>query len=499
MAEHQRFLVNHETWEYLHYLRVRRFHQQITPKSLYRFAIAKGIMELPAEYEVPKLPGKKMAIRIETFDHPILEAAVREKMNIPILEQVAKKEWYLKAMEFGIELLRQEEGNAPLIWDYIGEAPIGKQPQKLVTSSNVPAINWTIGVTEDKIPVTIHFNNHQTNQHVAICGKSNSGKTQLGMELTVQTKEQSPLTNIIFLDFAKGDVAANDEYIKAIGAEVCKVDEEGLPFNPFSLSDTSDRSLEELKDCITCLQSQMGPKQSLRLFHYLQALYNLHGNQVDAEIVFRHMTHTYEEEGIAYDMLYELFHKLNVSQHLPRSGKESYKRLLDKTFVLDLHKIQGHMKIKELLAFFVLQRLYQEALELPDAMFDEATGSREIRTIVVIDEAHAYLNTKHPVLEKMIRELRSRGVAIFLLSQGYGDLEQEFDYSSQMNFTFLLKSDNQRASLEKALAVGRHVASDLVTELAHAKMGRVYTRSLSLADKDFTMFDGNLFFYRNKV
>ena len=48
-------------------------------------------MELPSDYEVPKLPGKKVAIRIETFDHPILEAAIREKMDIPILEQLAKK------------------------------------------------------------------------------------------------------------------------------------------------------------------------------------------------------------------------------------------------------------------------------------------------------------------------------------------------------------------------------------------------------------------------
>ncbi|MGJ9384143.1 MobQ family relaxase [Salipaludibacillus sp. CF4.18] len=315
-------------------------------------------------------------------------------------------------------------------------------------------------------------------------------------KLTVQAKEQSPQTSIIFLDFAKGDVGADKNYVKAIGASVIDVDKDGLPFNPFALSDISDRNIEDLKDCITCLQSSMGPKQSHRLFQYLKRAFNECGGDVDINKLFSIMEEIYSEENIPYDVLYELFHKLNISGYLPNSNEESFSNLMEQSFILDLHKIQGHMKIKEMLAFFVLQRIYQEALTKLDASLDIKTGSREIRTIVVIDEAHAYLNTRHPVLEKMIRELRSRGVAIFLLSQGYGDLEKEFDYGSQMGRTFILKSDNTKKSIEKALAVGKHSAEKISKEIANAQMGRVYTRSLRDCDKDVSVFDGSLFFMR---
>jgi DNA sulfur modification protein DndE len=76
--------------------------------------------------------------------------------------------------------------------------------------------------------------------------------------------------------------------------------------------------------------------------------------------------------------------------------------------------------------------------------------------MLVIDEAHTLFKQKksHEILEKIVREVRSRGVMVFLLSQGIEEYNQPgFDFSSMCEIAFLLdiKDKNNPKVINKFL------------------------------------------------
>ncbi len=81
-------------------------------------------------------------------------------------------------------------------------------------------------------------------------------------------------------------------------------------------------------------------------------------------------------------------------------------------------------------------------MTMPDTSVTD--GVREMRTIIVIDEAHHFLKDKrrNAILERLIREIRSKGASVFLMSQSPDDYEQQdFDFAELLEFIFLLQSN----------------------------------------------------------
>lgn len=71
---------------------------------------------------------------------------------------------------------------------------------------------------------------------------------------------------------------------------------------------------------------------------------------------------------------------------------------------------------------------------LPDAPLDKQ-NNRQLRLIIVIDEAHHYLPCKQQTLENMVREVRSKGVL-------YGCSPNRQTTSTSHNITSLVKWDS---------------------------------------------------------
>lgn len=89
-----------------------------------------------------------------------------------------------------------------------------------------------------------------------------------------------------------------------------------------------------------------------------------------------------------------------------------------------------------------------------------------MRTIIVIDEAHHYLRDKrrNRVLQKLIREIRSKGASVFLLSQSPDDYNQdEFDFTELLEFVFVLEQWDQ---------IREERSQDLLIYLALTRFGR---------------------------
>ncbi len=94
----------------------------------------------------------------------------------------------------------------------------------------------------------------------------------------------------------------------------------------------------------------------------------------------------------------------------------------------------------------VVQRLtsklaiYNVFMNMEKAPYEDSKIA--LRYVLLIDEAHVIFKDKksQSILEKMLREIRSQGVYVVLLSQGIEEFNQpDFDFSTNCNTAFLLK------------------------------------------------------------
>lgn len=499
----RRISLSEEATEYLNMLYIR-LQSKCEKSSIYKIALAKGLMlsseNLMADF---KSDSKGSEIRIDSVENTIFDAVIRQKYKISSLENKAK--FYKVLIDYGALLLEQEdEGDEEkLILDQFKnrKMPIVPSIDSILFSKKVgpiESIKIELGEYMDKQVSIIWNDKNHTGQHIAVTGKTGAGKTQFALEIISQIFEQNKNMNILYFDYAKGDVAANKEFTTLINADVIDVSNEGIPYNPFYMEDASDQKIEELKEIFASIQKKIGPKQSLDLFDIFQEAYEKH-KEPDLNIIYELMIENYNQQGKNKDVLVELFHKLSIPGIFPETNNQSLHRTLsDKSIIFDLHNIDSHMKIKELVTFLILNKVYTEAIRQPDSNINEKTGMREMRTLVVIDEAHNYLDANNRILERMLRELRSKGVAVILLTQGFDDLVQkQFDYSSMLNWIFLMKSDNSKQGIEKSLAIPKDLASKVTNELSTIETGLVYTRRLRAEDKLITKFYGKPFWKRN--
>ena len=70
--------------------------------------------------------------------------------------------------------------------------------------------------------------------------------------------------------------------------------------------------------------------------------------------------------------------------------------------------------------------------------------------MLLIDEAHVIFKEKksQDILERILREIRSKGVSVVLLSQGIEEFNQpSFDFSSMCEIAFLLDIKNKNTKM----------------------------------------------------
>lgn len=100
-----------------------------------------------------------------------------------------------------------------------------------------------------------------------------------------------------------------------------------------------------------------------------------------------------------------------------------------------------------------------------------ADGVREMRTIIVIDEAHHFLKAKrrNAILEGLIREVRSKGASVFLMLQSPDDYDQsDFDFTELLEFIYLLQSNAGATKfLQNAFGVSAVEAKASLAEVAN--------------------------------
>ncbi len=330
---------------------------------------------------------------------------------------------------------------------------------------------------ENDAPVNIEFN-RRTNSYLAVTGKPGSGKTQFVKDLLAQIRRQSDYAvNFIFFDYAKGDVADDADFIEATRAEVVRLPEESLPLNPFARVNVNSETAvkvasQEFADLMESVEKRLGIVQKRRLNDaILSGFETMHGTaspfpdfatlrqEIDAQYFFLN--------NWKPDTLTEIVRQLTDFKIFANNDDaEMWNSLTDRTVVIDLH---GLTVLREMTAFLVLNSLYRELMAMPDS--NVADGVREMRTIIVIDEAHHFLKDKrrNAILERLIREIRSKGASVFLMSQSPDDYDQGgFDFTELLEFIYLLQSNAGATKfLQNAFGVSANEAKTLSAEVSN--------------------------------
>ena len=157
----------------------------------------------------------------------------------------------------------------------------------------------------------------------------------------------------------------------------------------------------------------------------------------------------YEERQRNEDGLTEVISRLSVLRAFEDTPSTSYPAsLITSSLLIRLNELTADTLP---IAFLVISRIYDEMRQLPDV---ERQGAvTDLRHIIFIDEAHHYLAVKSSPLARIIREGRSKGVAVFLATQSVSDLADAAgaDYREFLTNAFFFKTNLTSPSHIRAL------------------------------------------------
>ncbi len=279
--------------------------------------------------------------------------------------------------------------------------------------------------------------------NMAIIGTMGTGKTQLARSVIAQfSKEthhnvgQSPIGMLIF-DY-KGDYK-DDIFLNAVGGESYRYN---FPFNPLKLVITDDVAgmnlpaitADRLSDSFAKAYG-LGLKQQSCIKQVIIETYADAGITRDPKTwnntvpSMEQVIDKYFETYDANDKAYALFDKLRDYTIFASEPAEcvSLFEWLDKVRVIDLTIYPDDTK--KVIVSLILDLFYAEMQQLGGSL--QQDGFRELRAMIMVDEAHQFLKKDFNSLRKIISEGRMFGVGMILSSQNISDFRStKEDYTS---------------------------------------------------------------------
>lgn len=330
-------------------------------------------------------------------------------------------------------------------------------------------------------PIFLNINDTRiyNNCHIAVAGKSGSGKTQFALEFLSQIYEQSNgHVNFIYLDFKglKGnDINNLKDFFDATKTSLVNVPDVQFPINPLTFIDNvnevnKNMGIDKFVDII-CKYSNIGIKQKGKLREAtLNAFIEQKGglyptisqiNELLKDIV-----------GDKRDTLTEIIDELSRYRIFiddPKNESNFFNRNLYLSLSGDLSN-----SIRFTSLFLIINYIYNTFMNMDNTPVED--GVNAMRYVVLIDEAHVIFKEKkyQSILEKMLREIRSKGVSVVLLSQGIEEYNQpDFDFSSMCEIAFLLDiKDRNIKVMEKFLGLSGKNSTTIARSMEKIETGQ---------------------------
>lgn len=336
--------------------------------------------------------------------------------------------------------------------DAIEDAPVPldavkNNNQHIIKTTFTGPINIKIGYNpQTKEPITFCFNNSQiyNNQHIAVAGKSGSGKTQFALEFLCQLVEKTQgQVNFLFLDF-KGISNNDKEKMKSFFDEThtkcINAPDEPFPLNPLSFIDNINDTnkllgINKFVDIIV-KYSNIGSKQKQTLKDAVKEAFirQTDGDYPSLQEIYSIIL---EQIGDKKDTLTEIMGRLSEYE-LFASKVDNPSHFLNNNYYLSLSgDLDNTSRFTSV--FLIINYIFNVFSNMGGT--NVVDNYREMRYVLMIDEAHDLFREKKSleILEVILRKIRSYGVSVFLLSQGIAEYNTaNFDFSQECETSFLL-------------------------------------------------------------
>lgn len=336
--------------------------------------------------------------------------------------------------------------------DAIEDAPVSFDPvanfnQHIHKSECSAPIRIKVGYkpgTEEEIYFSFNNSSLYNNQHIAVAGKSGTGKTQFALEFLRQLHDQTQgQVNFLFLDFkglSEDDQDKMADFFNATHTQCINAPNAPFPINPLSFIDSVNEKnklvgINKFVDIIS-KYSNIGKKQQQILKNATKEAFirNKDGKHPSLKDIYELILETV---GETRDTLTEIMERLSEYE-LFDSKVNDQSLFLNNNYYFSLSgELDSTVRFTSV--FLIINYIFNVFTNMGGT--EVINGNRSMRYVLMIDEAHDLFREKKSleILEVLLRKIRSYGVSIVLLSQGISEyIQGNFDFSQECETAFLL-------------------------------------------------------------
>lgn len=327
-------------------------------------------------------------------------------------------------------------------------AAVGGTPVPITLQLGDPGINLA-----NSQPATWLLNG-KGSPHVALMGGTGSGKTRLARNLLTQIRQQSKVPAIIF-DF-KGDLATNSILVREMNARIVASPEQPVPLDVLYLPNSNQTEITNaamrFRESFERIppRSRVGAVQQDSLRDAARAAFAKYrpGKPVEISNIRDELLAIYAQTSKKGDIVTSTFNDLTQGGRKLFAPNQSPEEFFSQSWIIDVHN--GHEIDQRLIVFLMLDAFYAYYKSLQEAPMDRQ-GHRALRTVLMVDEARRVLSYGQQSLINLVRESRSWGVSVFLISQSPEDFDTaKEDFLEQIGLTACFRSNGTSARVLKA-------------------------------------------------
>jgi len=373
----------------------------------------------------------------------IVEKADLSTFSVEDIQEQVRRHWHR-----GILLLQTEWENCNENYEqfilFLAQRA-GLPAHVETTLITVGGIGGTSLINAPAVPITVRLGdpgtdlatmqpahwvlNGKGSPHVALMGGTGSGKTRLARSLLAQIRRQTSVPCLIF-DF-KGDLASNHTFVNEVGAKIVVSPTTPVPLDVLHISDSgqiTNAAMRFRESFVRIPKNKIGAVQQDALRDAARAAFSKYrpGKPVEISTVRDELLTIYSRTARKGDIVTSTFNDLLQGGRKLFDPRLSPEEFFTQSWIIDVH--EGQETDQRLVVFLVLDALYAYYKSLQDSAIDRQ-GHRALRTVLVVDEARRVLSYGQPSLISLVRESRSKGMSVFLISQSpedYDTVEEDF-------------------------------------------------------------------------